>query len=364
MAENHPSSSSQAGQKADRGSSGPEGQNGALQKEEIKREIKQEIAQAIQAQGKQGGQEGGGDPKKEQKPADHKDGEKKKGFHWTPLKVLAVIVVALIALVVAIYYIIYAMGHETTDDAYTTGFIHQISSRVTSNVTQLLIVDNERVRQGQVLLQLDPRDFLVEVARAQANYDKAKADFDRVDALKNDVAISKQDYDQTKNNLEVAKASLDDANNQLGYCTVVSPADGFIGNRTVEVGNRVTVGGALMAVVQDVWVVANYKETQLGKMKKNQPVKITVDAIPGRTFDGHIDSFSPGTGSTFALLPPDNATGNFTKIVQRVPVKILFEPDSIHDFRDRIVPGLSVETAVGLDQSVQPVGDQDNKAGQ
>ena len=123
------------------------------------------------------------------------------------------------------------------------------------------------------------------------------------------MAISKQDYDQTKTNREVAKANLDDANNQLGYCTVVAPSDGYIGNRTVEVGNRVTVGGALMAVAQDVWVIANYKETQLGKMKKNQPVEITIDAIPGQKFYGHIDSFSPGTGSTFALLPPDNATG-------------------------------------------------------
>jgi membrane fusion protein (multidrug efflux system) len=117
-------------------------------------------------------------------------------------------------------------------------------------------------------------------------------------------------------------------------------------------------------VVQDVWVLANYKETQLAKMKKNQHVQIDVDAIPGHTFEGHIDSFSPGTGSAFALLPPDNATGNFTKIVQRVPVKILFEPDSIRDFRSRLAPGLSVETAVDLDQSVQPVGDQANKAGQ
>jgi membrane fusion protein (multidrug efflux system) len=254
-------------------------------------------------------------------------------------------------------------GGEMTDDAYTTGYVHEISSRVTGNVIRLLIVDNEHVNQGQVLIQLDPRDYEVQVTKAQADYDRAKADFDRVDALKNDVAISKQDYDQTKTNMEVAKANLDDANNQLSYCTIVAPTEGYVGNRTVNLGDRVTVGGALMAVVQDVWVVANYKETQLGKMKKNQPVKIEVDAIPGHTFVGHVDSFSPGTGSTFALLPPDNATGNFTKIVQRVPVKILFEADSIRNFRARLLPGLSVETYVSLDQSVQPAGDQTNKAG-
>ncbi len=337
-------------------------------KEEIKREVKAEIAEAIQ-KGSQSSE--GSENKDEQKKGEQKgdggepqDEKKKKKFHWTPLKIIGLVVLVVVVAIVATYYIIYAMGHETTDDAYTTGFVHQISSRVTGNVTELLIVDNQYVKQGQVLLRLDPRDYLVQVAKAQANYDRAKADFDRVDALKDDVAISKQDYDETKTNMEVAAANLADANNQLDYCTIVAPTEGYIGNRTVNVGDRVTVGGALMTVVQDVWVVANYKETQLAKMKKNQRVQVTVDAIPGHTFQGHIDSFSPGTGSTFALLPPDNATGNFTKIVQRVPVKILFEPDSIRDFRGRLAPGLSVETAVDLDPSVRPAGDQVNKAGQ
>jgi len=340
---------------------------GAPSKEEIKREIKMEIAEAIQGGAKTSGDK---EPKKEEEAEkkgdgkDSKDEKEKKKIHWTPLKVIGVVVVAVIVVIVGVCYLIYAIGHETTDDAYTTGFVHLISSRVTGNVTELRIVDNQFVKQGQVLLQLDPRDYQVQVAKAQANYDRAKADFDRVDALKNDVAISKQDYDQTKTNLEVAAANLDDANDQLDYCTIVAPTDGYIGNRTVNVGDRVTVGGALMAVVQDVWVVANYKETQLAKMKKNQRVQITVDAIPSHTFEGHIDSFSPGTGSSFALLPPDNATGNFTKIVQRVPVKIVFEPDSMRDFRGRLTPGLSVETAVDLDPSVQPAADQVNKAGQ
>ncbi len=316
---------------------------GGAPKEEIKREIKQEIAQAIS------GSEGSPDKGDGKKEGEEKKEEPKKKFHWTPLKVIGLIVLALVILAVAVHYILYASSHETTDDAYTTGYVHQISSRVTSNVTELLITDNQLVREGQVLLRLDPRDFLVQVARTQAGYDNAKADFDRVAPLQNDVAISKQDYDQSKANLEVARANLQDARNQLDYCTIVAPTDGFIGNRTVNTGNRVTVGGALMAVVQDVWVVANFKETQLGKMRPGQRVKITIDAIPGHEFTGHVDSFSPGTGSTFALLPPDNATGNFTKIVQRVPVKIVFEPDSIRDFRARIVPGLSVETAVDLD---------------
>jgi membrane fusion protein (multidrug efflux system) len=294
-----------------------------------------------------GDQEKGGDDQKEGDDK-QKNGKGKKKFKWTPLKIALLILVALAVLIAVTLYVFYALAHEETDDAYTTGYVHQISSRVTSNVIELDVVDNQFVHQGQVLLRLDPRDFQVQVDLAQANYWKAKADFDRVDALRDDVAISKQDYDQTKANMEVTRAQLENALNQLGYCTIVAPADGYIGNRTVNVGNRVTVGGALMTVVQDVWVLANYKETQLGKMQKDQQVEITVDAIPGKKFAGHIDSFSPGSGAVFALLPPDNATGNFTKIVQRVPVKILFEPDSIRDFRDRLVPGLSVETSVAL----------------
>jgi membrane fusion protein (multidrug efflux system) len=315
---------------------------------------------------KKSGEEGDDKKEGEKKEEDKKGGKEekpKKKFQWTPLKILVAVVVGIAVLILAGIYIAYAMAHETTDDAYTTGYVHQISSRVTGNVTQLMIQDNQFVHQGDVLLQLDPTDYQVQVERAQANYDKAKADFERVDALKDDVAISKEDYDQTKNNYEVAKAALRDANDQLSYCTVVAPTDGYIGNRTVDVGNRVTVGGALMAVIQDIWVVANYKETQLGKMKKYQQVQITVDAIPGQTFQGHIDSFSPGTGSAFALLPPDNATGNFTKIVQRVPVKILFEPDSIEKFHKRLVPGLSVETSVDLDAPLRQVNEPVPKLG-
>jgi membrane fusion protein (multidrug efflux system) len=341
-------------------------------KEDIKREIREEIADAIRGSGNgkpQAKESNGSEQKKDaSKPGEDAKGggkpDEKKGFQWTPLKLVIVAVVALIVLVVAIYYISYSSMHESTDDAYTTGFVHQISSRVTGNVQELLITDNEFVHQGQVLIKLDPTDYQVQIDKAQADYDRAKADFDRVDALKDDVAISKQDYDQTKTNMEVAKASLDDAHDQLRYCTIIAPTDGYIGNRTVNLGDRVVVGGALMTVVQDVWVLANFKETQLGKMKKNQEVKVVVDAIPDQTFTGHVDSFSPGTGATFALLPPDNATGNFTKIVQRIPVKIYFDADSIRDFRSRLVPGLSVEAYVTLDTKVQPTEDQTNKAGQ
>jgi membrane fusion protein (multidrug efflux system) len=249
-------------------------------------------------------------------------------------------------------YLIHASYHETTDDAYTTGHVHNISSRVAGTVIEVAVDDNQFVKKGQVLARLDPRDFQVQVDKAQSDYDRAKADFDRVEALRKsfngDVAISKSEYDQMKANLGVTRAALDDALDQLSYCTITAPEDGFVGDKSVETGNRVAVGTVLMSVVQDVWVVANYKETQVGKMVQGEKVRIVVDEISGHAFTGTIDSFSPGSGSVFALLPPENATGNFTKIVQRVPVKIRFDPDSVRGYGNRLVPGLSVETDVTL----------------
>ncbi len=268
------------------------------------------------------------------------------------------LVAGLVVLAGATAYLIHASYHETTDDAYTTGNVHDISSRVAGTVIEVDVNDNQFVRRGDVLARLDPRDFQVQVDKARADYIRAKADSDRVKALREsfngDVAISRQESDQIEANLGVAKAALDDALNQLSYCTITAPADGHIGDKTVQTGNRVAVGTVFMSVVQDLWVVANYKETQVGKMVKGERVRVTVDEIAGHVFTGRIDSFSPGSGSVFALLPPENATGNFTKIVQRVPVKIILDRESMRGYEERLVPGLSVETDVNLSAPVQP----------
>jgi membrane fusion protein (multidrug efflux system) len=245
-------------------------------------------------------------------------------------------------------YFIYSSHHETTDDAYTTGHIHDISSRVTGTVIAVLVDDNEFVKQGQVLVQLDPRDYQVKVDEARSTYIKDKAAYDRQNVVKGDGAISQDIYDQSQASITSDKAALNDALDQLSYCTICAPTDGYIGAKAVELGNRVDVGGQLMDVIQDAWVVANYKETQLGLMLPGQRAAITVDAIPSHKFFGWIDSFSPGSGTVFALLPSDNATGNFTKIVQRVPVKIVFDQESSRGYEGRLVAGLSVEINVDL----------------
>ena len=279
-----------------------------------------------------------------------KEREKKptKPFKWTPFKIVLLVVTAVVLIVVGTIYYIDASNHATTDDAYTTGHLHYISSRVTGTVIDVLVDDNQFVKQGQVLVRLDPRDYQVKVDQARANVLQATANYDRLNALKGNGAISQQDYDQAQATLLVDSASLEDALNQLSYCTICAPTDGYVGNKAVELGNRVEVGGALLDIVQDDWVLGNYKETQIGHMRPGQRAVINVDAIPDHAFYGWIDSFSPGSGSTFALLPSDNATGNFTKIVQRVPVKIVFDRESTRGYESRLVPGLSVEISVDL----------------
>jgi membrane fusion protein (multidrug efflux system) len=150
--------------------------------------------------------------------------------------------------------------------------------------------------------------------------------------------------------VQQAQTLLQDAKLQLSYAEVRSPVGGRIGKKGVEAGQRIQPGQPLLAVVEDdVWIVANFKETQLTHMKAGQHVDVSVDSFPDRTFAGIVDSVSPGTGAQFALLPPDNATGNFTKIVQRVPVKIRLNRESVRGEESRLVPGMSVTAVVTVD---------------
>ena len=334
-------------------------------------------------------------------------------------------VIGALGLFFGIRYFLYASSHEDTDDAYVTGYTHQISSRITGTVEEVLVDDNWHVTAGQPLLKLDPRDYQValekdrasyaqaraqlvqasaqiplveaQLAQAQAQVDSSKANsdylqrtFERNSQLfyQGRGVISKQDLDAAQSQSEIsvatykanlaalnvasenvkvahaqeeaaraqAEAALAQVKNselQLSYCTVVAPVSGRIAEKTVQTGNRVSVGQALMAVVEDdVWILANLKETQLERVRVGQPVEIKIDALPHYRFTGRVDSLQPGTGSNFALLPPDNATGNFIKIVQRVPVKILFDPESIKAVRDKIAPGLSAVPSIVVTQPV------------
>jgi membrane fusion protein (multidrug efflux system) len=183
-----------------------------------------------------------------------------------------------------------------------------------------------------------------ELAGAKADVTAAQA---RVQAGQASVQSAQAAVTAALTKVDAQRAALADAQRNLSYVSIVSPSDGRIGNKNVESGNRVQVGQALFAVVdRDCWITANFKETQLRDMQPGQPVEITVDAIGDRVFKGTVDSIAPASGAQFALLPADNATGNFTKVVQRVPIKILFDADSIRGFEDRLRPGLSTVVSV------------------
>src|SRR5438067_2412159 len=304
---------------------------------------------------------------------DSQEGDKK--FHISRKTLIIGGVCAGVVLIGVILYWLHARNFESTDDAYTTTHVHEISTRVAGTVESVNVDDNQLVKAGQRLVVLDQRDFKVAVEQtraqvlqrraaaqqARANLDHAQQDYDRVTKLSHEKVVAKQDLDNATaalrsgkaamdaatSDLATAEAALHNAELQLSYTTIVAPADGVVGKKTVETGARIQPGQALMAVVErNVWVLGNFKETQIGRMRVGQHVDVKIDAIPDHKFSAHIDSLQPGTGAVFSLLPPDNATGNFTKIVQRVPVKIVFA--DMGEYRSRVVPGLSCEPKIDL----------------
>lgn len=312
-----------------------------------------------------------------------------------------------------------------TENAYVTGRVHPVSSRVAGVVTRVLVDDNQLVKAGDPIAELDPADHRVrieqieaqiasvqqqigqadaqvaqvkaqaaaagaQVKQAEAQLVRARQDAERFGQLYNDTmkAVSKAEVDASaaarasasadvaarrdsaaaaqaqiaaasagrdvlKAQVKVLQAQLKDAQQQLAYNRIVAPVAGRIGKRSVEVGARVQPGQQLLAVVEDdVWVTANFKETQLAGLEPGQQVTLEVDALPDHHLVGRVHSFSPASGNQFALLPADNATGNFTKIVQRVPVKIVLDPQDVKKYAGRLVPGMSVVAEVELGQKV------------
>lgn len=174
--------------------------------------------------------------------------------------------------------------------------------------------DNVEAEKRAANVQLEIAKRQLEAARQQLNASKVQAD-----ASKQQIAVAKANIAQRQADLEMAKL-------QLTYSVIYAPATGKVSKKNVQTGQFVQAGQSLMNIVvdEDVWVVANFKETQMGKMQEGQPVKLEVDMYPDVDFDGKVESISGATGAKFALLPPDNASGNFVKVVQRIPVKIVF----------------------------------------
>ena len=379
---------------------------------------------------------------------------------------LALIVGGIVLLVAGFFLWRYLGSYESTDDAQIDGHLNAISARVSGHVMKLLVNDNQYVDAGTPLVEIDPKDYEVAVARARAAYQDAlataestqvnvpittvntgsqlsaaQADVDGARAgvsmarqqleasraqleqsiandikAQNDVGrykqlvdkqeISHQQYDQavaaarssaagvaaarasvaaaeqqvvqaqakreqTDANLRAAqtapqqnaqmrsraqaaiaqaqqkKAELDQALLNLQYTRLVAPVNGIVSNRTVEVGQNVSIGQELMKIINldDIWVTANFKESQLRLMRPGQRATISVDAY-GRKYNGHVESIAGASGALFSVLPPENATGNYVKVVQRIPVKITFDPGETKEHILR--PGMSVEPKVWI----------------
>jgi membrane fusion protein (multidrug efflux system) len=192
---------------------------------------------------------------------------------------------------------------------------------------------------------------------AAAKIGSARASIERdtgtLQSMKKQLDVIKAQTAQARAALAHEEAAEHQAELNLSYTTIVAPVDGTVGNRTLRVGQFVQAGTQLMSVVPTdaAYVVANYKETQLTDVKRGQPATIEVDMFPGRVFHGHVDSMAPASGQTFALLPPDNATGNFTKVVQRIPVKITLDPES--ERSGDLRPGMSVEPSIDTTAATQ-----------
>ena len=191
------------------------------------------------------------------------------------------------------------------------------------------------------------------VQQATANLAKASADVRAaraaIVAQNRQLAVLVGEEATLRANLDAARANLKAAQLKLDYTTIVAPFDGIVGMRLVQVADYVTVGTNLIAVVPipNVYVMANYKETQLTHVAPGQPVVIKVDSFPEQTLRGRVERISPASGAVFSLLPPDNATGNFTKVVQRIPVRIAIEPGQ--PLTDRLRAGMSVEARIHVD---------------
>jgi membrane fusion protein (multidrug efflux system) len=295
----------------------------------------------------------------------------------------------------------YLQSYESTDDAEIDGHLDPISTRIDGTVVHVYVEDTTHVTKGQALIDLDPRDYQVAVENAaaklaqaergvkaaQRDYDlkvadlvggvatntKAQVDVRRYRELLDQDVIPRETNDQIvmtgkvdaagvnsdraaiaaaaetigqdQAAMRAAQASLDQAKLNLSYTHIVAPANGVVGDKTVELGQRLQPGEQLLSIVpiDDIWITADFRETQLRRMHRGQSVTVHVDTT-GRDYKGYIQGLPGATGELYSLLPPENATGNYVKVVQRLPVRIRLYPGEDADHRLR--PGMSVESTV------------------
>jgi membrane fusion protein (multidrug efflux system) len=357
----------------------------------------------------------------QQSEAAHRDAEGSSATHRRHRLKSALILTgaALAVATLGLYLYLPGLYEVETNDAYVDAHIVSVVPKVAAYVSALHVNDNSKIQRGDLLVELDPRDFQVAVASATADLQSAEAnaanndaklkeqqaiiaqneaavagdqamlefaqqelhrygslantgfgteqrlqqaqaeigqreaarkrDMAALEAARAHVAVIEAEGQQVQASIVRQRAAVAQAQLNLSYTKIYATRPGSVANKTVEAGNFVQPGQVLFSMVPDsLFVTANYKETQLTNVRPGQAVAVRVDAFPGLRLRGHVDSFQRGTGSQFALLPPENATGNFVKVVQRVPVKITL--DDPGEAMQWISPGMSVETRIAIAQ--------------
>jgi membrane fusion protein (multidrug efflux system) len=242
-----------------------------------------------------------------------------------------------------------ALANLENQRSVQEALVREAQSTIDATEADVLRYQLEDKRQRDLLRTgIAGTQQLVEQADANAKKTLAQRRLNdaQLDQQKAALAAIDTQEKQVQAQIKAAEAQVALASDNLRYTRILSPADGLLGQRQVRLGQFVNVGTQVVAVLPlpNLWVMANYKETQMTDIRLGQPARIAVDAFPDLKLTGRVDSWSPGTGSTFALLPPDNATGNFTKVVQRVPVKIVLDKDA--SLGALVRPGMSVETTI------------------
>lgn len=270
-------------------------------------------------------------------------------------KAKIILFLAVIAVFLAVRYLSFVASYISTDDAYVTGHIVTVSSRIDGHITRVRMEDNQWVNAGDLLVEIDPNDVQTKLnmqvavlSAAQAGAKRAQKDMKRYEALLDGGGATQQQFDNALAEADLAtarvgevSAAVEQGKLSLLYTKIYAPQSGRLVHKAVEEGEYIRIGQPLVSIVPlEVWVVANFKETQVKRIKAGQSVEIRVDAYPQNVFNGHVDSIQAGTGVIFSLLPPENATGNFVKVVQRVPVKIVFDGDP--NRTEMLSPGMSV----------------------
>ncbi|MDD3435946.1 MAG: HlyD family secretion protein [Candidatus Gastranaerophilales bacterium] len=307
-------------------------------------------------------------------------------------------VIIIIAAIIGYFAMFNASKYETTEDAYVETHTVSVAPKVSGQVIEMYVTDNQHVKEGDLVAQIDPTDYEAKLAQAKAAYQSAllkqkgakasfeavnsqinlaKRNLDRYTELYKSGAASKLEYDNAKTAYDNTQASLTHARESLlskdsnrvadadlkqlaalkkqaklalSYTKVYAPQNGTVANKSIEKGAFVQTGQPLFMIVPDnIWIVANFKENQLRYMKIGQNVDIKVDTYPNKIFKVKIDSIQRISGAKSSLFPPENAVGSFVKIVQRIPVKIIFT-EKIDTNVYTIVPGMSVEPKVRVKQ--------------